>query len=157
MLKLMDKKYEKMKLTILGFNLSVNTSEMKNNEKILLFLSGPLTNLVVYLITGILGFDEVSLANFYLAFFNLLPIAPLDGGNVIKSILSKYLGKEKASKIMININYLFIIICIISIMSFTIIKVIFIFAAITGIKLEKDNLIEYRIYSTFVKYKGRKI
>ena len=44
---------------------------------------------------------ELALLNFVMAFFNMLPIYPMDGGRVLRALLSKKIGRLRATKIAI--------------------------------------------------------
>ena len=46
-------------------------------------LAGPLTNIILACLFLLLGFDFFRLINAWIAFFNLLPIPPLDGSKVL--------------------------------------------------------------------------
>lgn len=92
-----------------GMNVCVNMCGEYNNKKYLVYLIGPLVNILLLLITTSLWWyypilyyytNNFALANFCLGFFNLLPIYPLDGGNVILELLKGYRSKVKALKWM---------------------------------------------------------
>ena len=88
--------------------------------ELLIALAGPLVNLVlagmlfvVMLVRGsaipaspeqLLGGDAAVLwqlltANLTLFFFNLVPAFPMDGGRILRAMLSLYLGQERATRI----------------------------------------------------------
>ncbi len=46
-------------------------------------LAGPLTNIVLAFFFFLLGFDFLKFVNSWIAFFNLLPIPPLDGSKIL--------------------------------------------------------------------------
>lgn len=77
-------------------------------DEVIISVSGPLINIVIALFGIILylkGFIKGDLyiffikVNLYLAFFNLLPALPLDGGRIMRAVLSIFLGYQKATEI----------------------------------------------------------
>ena len=92
--KLFNIKIGKPRLGIFGYS----TKEFKKNSltkplhKILVFLSGPAFNFILaILIYNLEKFYEISFYMFYtnllIGIVNLLPILPLDGGNILNCIL----------------------------------------------------------------------
>jgi Zn-dependent protease/predicted transcriptional regulator len=95
-------------------------------EEILIALAGPAVNLVLaagmflYLaimgalhpiahITGLAGSFPVWLlaANLMLALFNLLPAFPMDGGRVLRAVLSWWLGRGRATQVAAHVGQVF--------------------------------------------------
>ena len=123
---LMGMKPEKIELMPFGlsvsFKINVNEYNKKikkgNNleiKKILIALAGPLTNLIIILITYRLKIDIIKsmliiYTNFLIMIFNLLPIYPLDGGRILKGILHISFGKRKSEKYINNISKITVII-----------------------------------------------
>lgn len=75
----------------------VNPMYLKDGKKdmALVALAGPLTNIALGIVFGLLFhlfpmtlFVEAAYINFFLAFLNLIPIPPLDGSKVISIVLS---------------------------------------------------------------------
>lgn len=58
--------------------------------------------------------------NMLIFIFNMLPIYPLDGGRIIKYILSLYLGKKNGAKITNIVSNIFVVIITILIIYFSI-------------------------------------
>lgn len=76
----------------------------KNLRKILIYIAGPLINFVIAIVLVILNdktYLDIIYINLILGFFNLLPIYPMDGGRILKQVLTIIKG-EKTSKIIIN-------------------------------------------------------
>lgn len=117
---LMGMKPEKLELMPFGVSISfkINVNEYnkkikKGNaleiKKILVALAGPVTNLIIILITCNLKLEIIRslmiiYTNFLIMIFNLLPIYPLDGGRILKGVLHINSGKRKAEKYMNDIS-----------------------------------------------------
>lgn len=78
-------KIKKLKLSIFGFFLEVDNRKYVFYEDLLLYLGGILFNFLLMLI-----YNEPSIIKICLLLicFNLIPIYPLDGFNILKTILS---------------------------------------------------------------------
>ncbi|MGF7056491.1 M50 family metallopeptidase [Brassicibacter mesophilus] len=82
-------------------------------EEIYICLAGPLLNLILFLSFSFLmkNFSEVYLIdllfkiNLLMFLLNILPIFPLDGGKILRAIVSYFLGFKKATIIMTRITY----------------------------------------------------
>lgn len=132
--------------------MNIDTIDMSFYEKIVLYASGPIINIVTYKITKIYNWEIFAIINYYIAVLNIFPIIPLDGGNILKSVFEIFNNKIRASKIMILINYVFIsIIIIMMFQNPNILKFSFIFIAYRGIKEEKNNILNYKIRKTYLK------
>lgn len=103
----------------------------KPMQEFFITLNGPLVNLILgsllavlmFLITGkfSLNLDSynledpmefirlLSLINFTLFFFNLIPAFPMDGGRILRSLLAVKLGKVKATRIASLVGRVFAI------------------------------------------------
>lgn len=83
----------------------------KPKEEILVALAGPLLNLVLLCIffpicIGLAVYDQfewffvfmvLSLCNFMIFTFNLLPVYPMDGGRILRAVLSCFMGHFRAT------------------------------------------------------------
>lgn len=119
---LLGMKPEKIEIKPVGFSISfklkpedynrkINKANQLEVKKIIVALAGPLTNLIIILVSTYMPINifqalMIIYANILIIIFNILPIYPLDGGRIIKGILHICFGKEKASQYINIISYI---------------------------------------------------
>ena len=86
---------QKIKVSFYGISLKYD-NKLSKYQEILVFMSGPLMNLILFFIFK----DIINLALFLI---NLYPVMPLDGGRIIYAI------SEKASKVITAVFLLVLI------------------------------------------------
>lgn len=123
-------KPKKIEIMPLGFSISFSLSTNDYNKKIkkgnilevkkiIVAIAGPLTNIILMIYFMFFSIDIISnvtaiYANLLIVLFNLLPIYPLDGGRILKSLIHILLG-GKIAQIVVNkiANILIIVITMI--------------------------------------------
>lgn len=150
-------------LTPKDYNKKIGKGNLLEAKKIIVALSGPLTNLICIIIfyninIGIFYNLIIIYSNILLLLFNLIPIYPLDGGRIIKEILHITIGKRKAEKYVNKISFITIsIITVISSIAVYYLKniAIFIIVLVLWILVIREDIIYERknkIYSLIQKY-----
>lgn len=152
-------KIKTMKLTNYGIVANLDIENTNIVKKIIIYLSGILFNGILIVLANKINLlteykEIIIMVNKLLIFFNLLLIYPLDGYNVMFSILSFYYNErynKKAFKLSISISLVLILICfIISIyyksLGLIIILIVLIYKNIIKIK-RRDEEILFKIYS----------
>ncbi len=98
-----------------GVNLKLkNTLVYSIADEILLYLSGPFMNIILAII-GLIFYNKSSYWNIFyynnigLFLFNLLPILPMDGGVILKKVLTRRVG-DTAAKKMLKISSVILIV-----------------------------------------------
>lgn len=106
-------KFNNIELHIFGAKAELlEIEEFTDKKKILIYLAGPLFNIIMALGLFIIGLNinsyiikESINLNIGLAAFNLLPAYPLDGSRIYEILLSKKLLYKKSQKIISIISY----------------------------------------------------
>lgn len=79
-------------------------------ERIFILLCGPLTNIIIGIIVHMFQGNMMLLfshINIVFAIFNIIPVIPLDGGNIVYSIMGRNLGVVRTAKFMTNVEGIF--------------------------------------------------
>lgn len=91
------------KINIKDINSKIKQTNKLEIKKIFVAIAGPVVNLILIYIAAISKTNIISKINFIyanllLVIINLIPIYPLDGGRILKGIISIFKGKKKAEQ-----------------------------------------------------------
>lgn len=105
-------KLKPKKLNIMPFGLAVTFEsygyrKLVETKKILIAFAGPLTNILISIITLFIHIDEnlkrtIIYSNIVVAFFNLIPIYPLDGGRILKGFIKLKYKNNMVADLVVN-------------------------------------------------------
>ena len=105
-------KLKPKKLSIMPFGLAVTFEsygyrKLVETKKILIAFAGPLTNILISIITLFIHIDEnlkqtIIYSNILVAFFNLIPIYPLDGGRILKGFIKLKYKNNMVADLVVN-------------------------------------------------------
>lgn len=150
--------FSKFKITFLGFNIDANLERIAFVKKLLLFISGPAVNLLLYLVFKGTSYHKFAEINLFLAIINMIPIVPLDGGNICKSVLEIFLDIKSVCRYMIMTNTFFMICFLVIIHTYeNYLYFLLILMALKGILEENRCLIEKSIRKNYsvIKYRSK--
>ena len=71
----------------------------------MIYIAGPALNLITCILFRVIGYENYILrylsdVNFYIFLFNMLPVLPLDAGNIFFNVFSYFKGVINSAKIM---------------------------------------------------------
>lgn len=108
------------KFEVMPFGFKITFEECKSYKKVsmkklLIALAGPLTNLSIMTIAIVFKLNtNIIYTNLIIGMFNLIPIYPLDGGRILKTILNIKLTPRKVNYILNKISNITIIVLTVS-------------------------------------------
>ena len=143
------------KLDIIDYNKKIKNANLLELKKIIIALAGPLTNLFIIIFCIFFNKAEINkiYANLLILAFNLIPIFPLDGGRILKSIVHIFWGYNKSIKcvhIFSNvIILLFTFISSIVILKIHNIAIIIILVYLWGLVIKENK--KYEIIKPFIE------
>lgn len=139
------------------------TSRNSSIKKIIIYFAGPAVNFIIclcFLIYNCNFRETVIYSNVILALFNLLPLIPFDGGNILREFLKIIIGNNNGIVLSYNISKVFLVILTLSysllILEFKNISLFFIivYLWIIDIKEYKNVQMCKRAYKVIEKSKG---
>ncbi len=150
-------KFDKIKITLFGFNLNTDLEKVAFIKKLFLFSAGPACNICLFFAFKNTRYNNFADINLFLAIINMIPIVPLDGGNICKGVLEIFLNLKAVCRYMIMTNTFFIVCFLIIIhVSENYIYLLLILMGLKGILEENRYLIEKSIRKNYNLIKIKK-
>lgn len=116
-----------LKNPIRDYNRKFFNGNILEFKKIFVYIMGPVCNIILAIIIYFTNIDfllkqELMYTNLIIAFVNFLPVYPLDGGRIVKSILSIIFGLKKSYEITERVS-LFVTVLTLAFGSIVVLKV----------------------------------
>lgn len=150
------KKYKReiKSITFFPFGGVINHSSSYNgniNEDFLIEFGGLFMNIIFLFIFKLLNFQLLLLINYGILVFNIIPIYPLDGSKIIKTLLCKFLSYKRTLYVSFIISIITILlICLVNILYINSFYIYFLLIALININIKKIKGIkkEYHLFLT---------
>ena len=106
---LLNKRGIRIALTPVGFRGTWNNFQPEKRTQCIICAAGPLGNLSVAVILMLIPVNseilrDLARANLFIGVFNLIPLYPMDGGNILLIFLYKYVGSKHTYSILKQIG-----------------------------------------------------
>lgn len=105
---ILGEKPKLIELSFYGVKLERKNSVINRAEEMAVYASGPLANLVlaavIFAVSNTQGMKMAAITSLCVGIFNLLPCVPLDGGNILRFLLSGIMNEERSGKISFFIS-----------------------------------------------------
>jgi len=103
-----------IKFMPVGLSILFDKTKEKWWKELLVSASGPIINFIIAIVFLFLNSinkrDTIIYANLLIGLFNLLPIIPLDGGRILKSMLKKFYEEREAEEYVHKLSNIAVII-----------------------------------------------
>ena len=110
---LFNTKIDCINLLPIGLNIETNIDIRKTFRSLIIFSAGPIINIILAFIFFLSGELNYAVVNAVLAIFNLLPIIPLDGHNIMLTLICRKGSLEEAYIKVHRISIVFTVLLII--------------------------------------------